>query len=291
VVTARMNWWHSQVALDDQNNGVLIQSRFETRGHGVGFSVGGLWKISSRIQLGARYRHGASFSLPGKKTLTQFSGLRPVTIDDPLNFPMNLSKGRGIYPVCKIASSRITLPGDAAVGFLIVPFKRLSFEIDLNWRSWSRFDDWMFRNVKWEFEINRDIIEQFEDAYGNPPEIISSDGLALDWRDTLSLKIGANFRVTRHLSVSSGFTRDPSAIGAKTLSPITPDIDRDILSLGLSYEGPLFSLFSDQEMSGLSFDCFFRYALSQRRRSELSGFEYTYDSKCWVLGFSAGLNL
>jgi long-chain fatty acid transport protein len=291
IVTARMDWWHSQVALDDLNSGVLVQSIFETKGNGLGFSAGALWKISDWIQIGARYQHKVALSMSGDKNLTQFARLRQVKIDDPLHFPMNLSKGIASYPIAKIATSRVTLPCDAALGLLVFPFKKLSLEIDLNWRRWSRFGDWIFRNVNWEFEVNWELVEEFEDTYGEPPQMIAADGIALDWRDTLSIRVGANYKFTRHLSISSGFARDPSAIGAITLSPLTPEIDRDIVSVGLSYEGPLFSLFSDEEMSGLSFDVFFQYAFSQRRRSEMPGFEYTYESDYWMLGFSAGFNL
>ena len=291
IVTAGMDWWHSQVSLDDLTSGILVQSKFETRGNGTGFTVGALWKISNWIQIGARYQHKVLVSMQGKKSIKQFYDRRQVKIDDPLHFPMNLSKKSAGYSIARIATSNVTLPCDASVGLMLFPLKRLSVEIDLNWRRWSHFGDWLFRNVNWLYEVNWEIVEEYEKAFAEPPKMLNGQGIALDWKDTLSIKIGAKYTLTRHLSLCSGYTRDPSAIGDKTLSPLTPELDRNVVSAGLSYEGPLFSLFSSEEISVLSFDVFFQYAFSQERTSDLPGFEYTYDSDYWIVGFSLGFNL
>lgn len=57
------------------------------------------------------------------------------------------------------------------------------------------------------------------------------------------------------------------------LHPVFPDLDTNILSIGIGYDGPVFSIWrSDEKITGLAVVVYFQYAFSQITRSALPEF-------------------
>jgi long-chain fatty acid transport protein len=290
-VSGSMDWWHSQIYLFGTETGILAQSIYETKGNGTGFVVGALWKPWDRLQIGARYQHKVLVTMSGTNVLRYTNDLRTVKAPDPVTFPMSLSKKFRPASSPVAVNSQIILPRDISAGILCYPLDDLALEIDFNWKSWTQFGDWMFTAENQMDETNWAFVTEYYRTYGEYPKMVGSQGLFLNWRDTLSIKLGASYTLTRHLILNSGYARHPGALDAGSLSPVCPSLDRQIISMGLSYEGPLFSLWSNEEMSGLSFDIFLQYAFSNKSTSEMPVFPFTYDSDYLVFGFSAGINL
>ena len=64
-----------------------------------------------------------------------------------------------------------------------------------------------------------------------------------------------------------------------------------MVSLGIGYEGPLFSIWSNEKISELSFDLYVQYIMGGAQQSVLPGAGLVYDSDYLVIGIGAGLNI
>jgi hypothetical protein len=75
------------------------------------------------------------------------------------------------------------------------------------------------------------------------------------------------------------------------LHPVFPDLDTNILSFGIGYDGPAFSIWrTDEKIGRLDIDAYSQYAFSQNMRSVLSEFPATYKASRWVAGVGLGFN-
>jgi hypothetical protein len=73
------------------------------------------------------------------------------------------------------------------------------------------------------------------------------------------------------------------------LNPVNPDLDRNLISLGFGYDGPLLSITTDQKLSDLSFDVYVRYGFSKKEASAIPEAPLIYQAKPWDLGVGVGL--
>lgn len=109
--------------------------------------------------------------------------------------------------------------------------------------------------------------------------------MPLGLKDTKKFKAGLEFRPALYLALRAGYARHASSVSAADRSPLYPDLNRNIYSFGFGYEGPLFSIWGDDErVSDLSFDVFVRYAPASPGESGFPGFEMTYGSSRLVIG-------
>ena len=103
-------------------------------------------------------------------------------------------------------------------------------------------------------------------------------------------KAGLEFRPGRNLAARVGFSRGQSAVDAADLSPVYPDLAFNTYTFGFGYDGPVFSIFNDEEkINDLSFDIFLRYSSAARAVSTVPGFEIGYESNRLVFGVGVGL--
>ena len=100
---------------------------------------------------------------------------------------------------------------------------------------------------------------------------------------------GLEYRPAPYLALRAGYARHQSSVDEAARNPVYPDLDRNFLSLGFGYEGPLFSVWGDGEkVSDLSFDIFVRYSSAVAGPSAYPGLELTYDSSRVTFGVGAG---
>jgi len=104
------------------------------------------------------------------------------------------------------------------------------------------------------------------------------------------IKAGLEFRPSSHLAVRSGYTRHTGSSDAAALNPVYPGLSQNIVSLGAGYEGPLFSVYDNRQVSELSFDVYLRYGFSEGGTSALAGHEFAYTTRGWVGGVGVGFN-
>ena len=93
------------------------------------------------------------------------------------------------------------------------------------------------------------------------------------------------------MAFRAGYTYQKSSVDGLMVHPILPDLDTNILSFGIGYEGPIFSTYSyDERIAGLSIDAYFQYGISPSRMSALTEFPAAYQASRWIVGFAIGFN-
>jgi len=289
-VSVRTKWLHGQIfpLPNSLTHGRIIEDMSKTKGSGTGFAAGALWKIHKRIQFGVRYQHKVKVELEGEDRLWASDSYEIVEVPDLREFPMSLTKLRREFRIPYPVTSQITLPAEFSAGLMVVPWDRLMLHVDFCWKGWSEFGDWRFSALDPEADLNRNFYDLYLETYGVAPAY-GSQGLALDWKDVWSVKFGLEFKLSQVLGIRSGYSFNPSAIQNQAVEPITADLDQHILSFGIGYEGPLFSIWDFEEQGGFSFDAFLQYRLSKELQSSLPGFELVYNTDRLVFGVGIGL--
>jgi long-chain fatty acid transport protein len=289
-VFTRLKWWHGQLfpLSNSITHARVVESQYKMDGNGMGFAAGMLWKAHKRIQLGIRYQHKVKIELKGDNRLWATDSFEIVEIPDLNDFPMDVTEKLIEFRVPQPIDSQLTWPAEFAAGLMVVPWDSLLLHFDLNWQGWSEFGEWSFANRKPEEYLNREFYDRYFDTYGIALPY-GSQRLPLEWKDVWNLKFGLEFKLSRVLGLRAGYAFHPSAIQGQDVEPVTADLDRQILSFGIGYEGPLFSIWDFEEQGGFSFDAFLQYQLSKEMRSTLPGFEFVYNTDRLVFGVGVGL--
>jgi len=132
-----------------------------------------------------------------------FSGNGDFDIADPFRDQLP--------PDGKISTS-ITLPQSILFGAAYRPMPKLEVEADGVWMGWSSFD-------KLEIKLP-------DDSVTTSPR---------DYKNTLTIRVGAEYHLMPMLDLRLGYVWDPTPIPSDRLVPALPDIDRHVLTGGATY--------------------------------------------------------
>ena len=113
-------------------------------------------------------------------------------------------------------SSSLTQPDSLAFGVASRPIPALVIDVDLVWFGWKK--------------THAVAINFPDDQTGT-----LSSSMRKDWKNTVSLGVGGEAKVSQSWRVRAGVLYDPSPSPADTLTPETPDEDRLNLALGVGY--------------------------------------------------------
>ncbi len=266
-VISTLIWTHTYEWYQGIYGPYTANSRYDGKGNGLGFTAGFLWKIGNKFQFGGRYQHKVDTNLSGK----------------------HLYQKVYKYPVSSVTSI-ITLPSELAFGLKYVPIDKLALCFDFQWSRWSETKGWEFQFDR--AKDNRD--SDFYDNWGNFLNNTIEHGnqyAKLRLRDTLNLKFGLEYRLNDKFALRAGYSHQPSAVDEGAILLIDPDLDRNIISLGFGYEGPLFSIWDQKKLgSMLSFDFYIQYVRSKAQTSSIPGFDITYDCDHLIIGGGLGFN-
>jgi long-chain fatty acid transport protein len=267
-----------------------VRSRHELRGHGLGFTAGVLWKPFPALQIGARFQADTSVDLRGSNAFAYAQYQSWELVPDPYIEFRQLIWVLDLFYVNQFVTGRLTVPRAIACGIAWTPVRPLSLYVDLQWDMWSQLGKWEFTSENVDGDINPAFTDVYREFWGIEPDY-GVQGTPLELRDTRRLKAGAECRLGRWFAVRAGFARLESSAPATDLSPIYPDLDRNVYALGGGYEGPLFSFYdSDEPIGQLSFDIALRYSPASPASSTLPGLELTYSSQRWSIGFGVGFD-
>jgi len=266
-----------------------VTSLHASRGHGVGWSAGLMWKALPWLQLGARYQQSVTIDLLGANDFV----FDPETLLDTLPAPdrpfRTVSDLLDLFYAEQTVKSRMTLPREIACGVALAPLRNLSLSLDLQWDRWSQLGPWQFTSVNEGGDLNPEFTPEFREFYGIEPNY-GVQGLGLGLVDTRSFKAGLEYKMGRWFAFRAGFARHGSSVDAAARTPLYPDPGFSVYSFGAGYEGPLFAIWdSEQAVSYLSFDLFVRYAASGTVTSPLPEFDLIYHADRWVAGIGLGL--
>jgi long-chain fatty acid transport protein len=292
-VFANLTWNHvihfprsRYVAID-----IPVESREMLTGNGTGFVAGLLWKAHPAVQVGLKYQSHAPLDFTGRNVFviptTQIGALY---VPGPYGAPVRLLN-EVFYPFydTQDVTSRLTMPREISGGIMLSPVRQVSLLLDVEWSGWREFGGWQITSKNYGGDLSPAFTTPLKDFYGIEPDYgLQAAGLVL--RNIWSFKGGVEYRLGSHFAARGGFARHPGSTSDADLNPVAPDLGQDILSLGFGYEGPLFSVFNDEQIGELSFDLFFRYGFPKKGTSTLAGTEFIYRANSWSGGVGVGFN-
>ena len=119
------------------------------------------------------------------------------------------------------SSASIELPQIAGIGYAIRPVDPLKLEADVVWSNWSTLKQIRLESTNRAF--NGSTI----------PEL---------YHDTWSFRFGTQYDITRNWTIRGGYAYGTSAVPEATFSPIVPDSNYHLFSVGLGYSTDRWSI-------------------------------------------------
>jgi long-chain fatty acid transport protein len=170
-------------------------------------------------------------------------------------------------------SSRLSfdLPQELRTGLWVAPSPAWNFEIDLAWTGWSSVDTTEVSFSRHLFALPASI----------PPQVgAGTERRERRWDDTISARLGTEFRVSGSWSVSAGVAVEPSPVPSSTVEPGFARGDALVLGTGFTYR-----------IRNIAFDLgysFFQYDDRGASGQELQHPQAssTYEAHDQVFGFS-----
>ena len=200
-------------------------------GSSIGFTVGGLFRVSENIRIGASYRAPMEIELNGDADFTQISTGNPQ-IDALVATQLPPDQRIGVdFP----------FPGITTIGISCTALENWTFDLDVQQTTWSEFDTLV---VEFETTPAANLVR---------PQ---------NWEDTITVRLGANHRVNDTWDVRLGFFVDENPQPIESVSPLLPDADRTGATFGVGYRrgpwtvdaGLMFLDFKDRSTEGRSPD-------------------------------------
>lgn len=166
--------------------------------NGVGFNAGVQLRPSDNLQFGFTYRSQVNMSVNnGTATFTVPQSL--VTSFPNTNFDSQL-------PLPQVAT--------AGMGYRTMD-DRLTLQFDLNYIGWNSFDS---------LRIN----------FTEHTSALQNNHAPRHYRNTLTPRIGANYKLSKVVSLMAGASYEPTPVTNGFVSPDLPDADRFVGSLGVA---------------------------------------------------------
>lgn len=255
IIFSNLDWHHSTLITYQDHQGNPQEDKIlnihDVSGSGISFSAGFLFKVSNKLQIGGRYQHKTRIDYEGYYSYELMS---LPTLD---------------------ATSFLTFPPEIVLGFMFSPTQKLSFQLDIQWTGWSVIKSLDFVPLETEDDLD-DWMFSFYLAQSIP----------LEGKDTWTLKTGAEYFLSRFISLRAGFARHSS--WQETLNPVFPSFGRSVLSIGFGYDGPGWSPLDERQIGILSFDLYFQFVFSAQRSFPFPSGDVSYDTDNWIVGVGIG---
>lgn len=231
---------------------------------GIGYNASVLVRISENFHIGGRYQAKVKLDFDGEHNIlfkygdSYFHGILHDTTTD------------------------LSIPQEFVLGGMYSLGKRLTFQLDF-----QRIDMSEIKNL--EFDLDPVLYEIFEDYYRIRPDPIMHR-VDLNMRDISRIMFGVEYRFKNFLAIRAGYSHQKSAFASQMIHPIFVDLDTNVLSVGIGYDGPTFSVWDTSEkLGGITLDAFFQYAFSPKCSSALPEFPATYQTRRWIIGLGFGV--
>lgn len=285
IVFSSLEWLHTvvfdipELVFFDEMD-ILSHQQLDTKS--LSFTAGFLVKPFDFLRIGGRYQHKVKLSYKGVNSFNTYSvGSGYFVTPDGKSYRKSLVVSD--FYRSQSVTSRLTLPSEAILGFMFIPHEKFTLQVDVNWTEWSVIDKWEFRAVKSDEELNPDFLWAYGNFYGLVPNY-GTQGLALNWKNVVGLKVGAEYYISPVIAIRGGYALRPHPGNDENLTAVHPFADRNILSFGGGYCGPMYSPTDGAVIGNLSFDVFFQAALSKGTSTLLPGVKVDYDSNNYLFG-------
>lgn len=248
----------------------IARGDLEGSGTGFGAAVGVYYQPTERFAIGARYMHSVEVDLDGDADFTALSNPEIFIPAGPPENPMvpldAALEAQGLFadggPLAdQSVTASLEFPPQAVVGVQFAATPTIALLADYQWTGWSTFDE-----ITAEFE--NDAAEDLT--------------LTLNYEDAHTFRMGTEVAATDLFDVRAGFIYNTAATPDETVTPILPEAERQLYTLGLGYD-----------FGGLRADAFYNYVNQADRRgrvrSELPGSFTTEDLNVGVYSTTAHL--
>ncbi|MDC0663970.1 OmpP1/FadL family transporter [Marinobacter sp. SS21] len=184
----------------------------------VTFTVGLLWEISDRTQVGLSAQSGTELELGGHATLSNVP--QAVLTPGGLSFAFADLNEKAVVP--------LEIPESITVGLRHRLTEDVTVLAGATWAKWSRF-------------VALDIVSREDagaiSALGGPkfgdPSLVGH--VSENWRDTWQANVGVDWQATPSWALKAGYAYDQSPVNEHFRTARIPSDDRQWLTLGARY--------------------------------------------------------
>ena len=176
------------------------------KGDGVGFNTGILYQPNDQHAVGLTYR----------SQVTVKYGLKQAEVT---NIPTALQPTFGAGSGDKYATgakSAIRFPDIVGLGYAYKPNETWTWEIGGQWTNW-------------------DDVRSLDIDLDRPTALFPNSSARLDWKNSFVIRTGVEHKCSDKLSLSGGYFYDASPVTENTYTPLVPDGDHHVLSVGAKY--------------------------------------------------------
>ncbi len=240
--------WTDADAMVNQSPVGAGDGKMQVSGHGSGwgYNVGLLFAPAPRWSLGFQYRSSITVNYEGSLSL---SGSAP---------PLQPAFGGSTFRSAIRTTN--TFPDVLGFGVAFRPTSKWTIALDAERYGWSSFG--MVTT-----EVERKV----------PAAGITDQQTLLNWRDSLILRTGAEYRPTDRLSLRAGYCYVPTYVSNNTLNPSNPDSNQHVGSVGLGYK-----------IETIDLDFFYAAGFYGDRRVENEILSGRYETFVHYFGFAVG---
>lgn len=221
---------------------IIMDSRMEFDGWGVGVNLGFLYQLSPKVKLGGSYRSPVNIKLTGHNRMSvYFPNNSQIVTNDGTAAPYFSGGSAQTTPEVK---TTMNLPAELGAGFAYKASDKFTLMADIAWTGWSRM-----KILNLDYTVKERWISPSGDTlfHGLSPTRSPSDttfyGTPLDsaivfnWKDVTRFSIGAEYHFKENWIARAGYYHDPTAIPDESLNPLVLDFaDKNSLNFGLSYK-------------------------------------------------------
>ena len=224
------------------------RTKIKTHGDGWGYNLGLFYRPNSAWSAGLAYRSGISVDQKGTLDMNNIAAAA-----QPLF-------GGSSFQTA--VSGKVDFPEMADIGIAYRPTERWVIDVDAEWTGWSSFQR-----------------AQLDLATEVPAAGLTDISVPQDWHDTWGYKIGADFKVSDHLSLRAGYAYFNTAVPAATLTASDPDADQHNVSVGLGWREGRWTI-----------DGYYNLGIFRNRRVTNAILSGRYETYVQYFGTSVGYN-
>ncbi|MBI4755939.1 MAG: outer membrane protein transport protein [Betaproteobacteria bacterium] len=180
-----------------------IDAKIEGDDDSWGWNAGALFQVSPSTRVGVAYRSAIKYTLEGN---ANFGRTGVALIDAALNANPAVANG----PI----KADIKMPDSFTISVAQQLTDRWEMLGDLSWTGWSKI--------------------QSLQIYRTSGALLTKE--ELQWRDTLRLSFGGNYKMSDQWKLRFGIAFDQSPVGDQYRAPRLPDNDRTWLSVGAQFK-------------------------------------------------------
>jgi len=226
---------------------IIMDSRMEFNGWGVGVNLGVMYQLSPKVKLGGSYRSPVDIKLTGHNRMSvYFPNNSQIVADDRTAEPFFSGKTAQISPEVK---TTLKLPAELGAGFAYHPSEKFTLMADIAWTGWSRMKilDLSYSSRQQWISPAGDTLEHGLNPIRSPGDTTfngtpfygtpADSAIVFNWKDVTRFSVGAEYHFRERWIARAGYYHDPTAIPDQSLNPLVLDFaDKNSLNFGFIYK-------------------------------------------------------